>query len=302
MNPHTEQLSPSSSPRALVFGASGAIGIQVCGQLLACGWRVVAITRQPISQSGDGIEWRHGELPYFESANEHFDAVISCGPLSLFSEWLTQTAVSCNRVVAFSSTSVHVKQSSPDLAERELMERLLQAEAQLAHLSQMRSLVVTILRPTLIYGSGKDRNISRIAALAKRYGFFILPHDALGLRQPVHAADLAKAAIAALGRNETGVRSYDLAGGETLSYREMTERVVTAMQPPARLIILPGFLFQTIAKMARVLGMHDAGVAVLARMRENLVFDDSAARAELGYDPRPFDLDSSMLNLGGNGR
>ena len=297
MNPHSEQLSLSSSPRALVFGATGAIGQQVCDLLVKQGWKLVAITRTHHSQQCAEIEWRQAELPNVALAGERFDAIISCGPLSLFADWLAQADVQCSRIVAFSSTSVHVKQSSPDAAERELMGRLLQAEAQLVSLSKSKSLAVTILRPTLIYGSGMDRNISRIASIAKRYGFFVLPHDALGLRQPVHAADLAQAAVAAIARTETGARSYDLTGGETLSYRAMTARILAELKPSVRLIVLPGYLFQVMAKVARLLGVHDAGVAVLARMREDLVFDDSAARAELGYEPRPFKVDVSMLNM-----
>lgn len=297
MNQQAENIARSTSPRALLFGATGAVGQQVCAHLLMAGWKVVAITRQQHLRMQSSVEWRYGVLPDLVVDDERFDAIISCGPLNLFASWYAQTSVQCDRVVAFSSTSVHVKQSSPDQAERNMMQSLLQAEAQLVAASNMRRVAVTILRPTLIYGSGMDRNISRIASLAKRYGFFVLPHDAVGLRQPVHVADVAKAALASLARRGSDARSYDLAGGETLSYREMTVRILGALQPPVRLIVLPGFLFQVIAKIARLFGMHDAGIAVLARMREHLVFDDSKAQAELGHEPRPFVIDSSMLNV-----
>lgn len=297
MNQQIDNKARSLPPRALVFGATGAIGQQLCELLLSGGWTVVAITRDKKPEFHPDIEWRQGALPDLALADERFDAVISCGPLALFADWYTRMPVQCNSLVAFSSTSVHVKHASPDQRERETMQRLLRAEQQLLAIDSDNKPVVTILRPTLIYGSGLDRNISRIASLAQRYGFFVLPHDAVGLRQPVHVADLAKAALAALTRTTVGARSYDLAGGETLSYRAMTARILAELKPPARLIILPGLLFHLVAKMARLLGVHDAGVAVLARMRENLVFDDSAARAELSHDPRPFNVDINMLNI-----
>lgn len=286
----------STCNRALLFGATGAIGQKVCALLQQVGWTIIALTRQPGLTASSGIEWRFGALPDVSITDGNIDVIISCGPLDLFSLWYAQTEMNCARVVAFSSTSVHVKQSSPEQRERDLAERLQQAEARLIAAAASRAATVTILRPTLIYGSAMDRNISRIASIAHRYGFFLLPDDALGLRQPVHVDDLARAAIAVLQRGTGDAASYDLPGGETISYREMTARILAGVQPPAKLVIVPGPLFNFIARVARLLGIHDAGMAVLERMRQNLVFDDSAARSELGYDPRPFNVDASMLN------
>lgn len=285
------------APRALLFGATGPIGKSLCQRLLNEGWQVVAITRQSGGIPQTGLEWRVGALPGIDLADTRFDAVFSCGPLDLFAHWYTRSQIQTARVVAFGSTSVHVKQSSPDQSERELMQRLLQAEVQLQVAAEQKDIAITLLRPTLVYGTGMDKNISRIAGIAQRYGFFVLPQDAMGLRQPVHVDDLANAALNAVGRTEKGMRSYDLPGGETLSYREMTRRILHALQPPARLLILPGIFFTPVAKIARLIGAHDAGEAVLARMKEHLVFDDSAARADLDYSPRPFKLDINMLNL-----
>ncbi len=55
-----------------------------------------------------------------------------------------------------------------------------------------------ILRPTLIYGLGRDKNIAEIARFVRRFGFSPLFGKAKGLRQPLHAQDVAGACIAAL--------------------------------------------------------------------------------------------------------
>ena len=47
---------------------------------------------------------------------------------------------------------------------------------------------------------------------------------------------------------------------------------------------------------ARLCGLHDAGPAVLARMRQDLVFDAAAARGELGYAPRRFMPEAGMFD------
>lgn len=284
-----------SPPRALLFGASGQIGRRVLARLRARGWQVVALARgEPVA--APGVEWRRGALPDAAGGGEGFDAIVSCGPLDLFSLWYARHATGAARVVAFGSTSVHVKHASPDPAERDLAGRLRAAEDRIAATAAARGAVATLLRPTLVYGAGSDRNLSRIAAMARRHGFFVLPHDARGLRQPVHVDDLGDAALAALERPGDGVRAYDLPGGETLAYREMVARVLASLRPPARLLLLPGPLFPLAAVLARWLGVHDAGAAVLARMRADLVFDAADARRELGYAPRPFEPAPGMFS------
>jgi nucleoside-diphosphate-sugar epimerase len=288
----------SAPARALLFGGSGQIGRRVCARLQAQGWQMEAVSREA-RQPSSGIAWRQGALPDAAGAGAGFDAIVSCGPLDLFSRWYEETQTGAARVVAFGSTSVHVKGDSPDPDERELAARLRDAEARLATAAATRGAAATLLRPTLVYGAGSDRNLSRIAALARRHGFFVLPHDAAGLRQPVHVDDLAVAAMAALSQAGHGLRAYDLPGGETLPYREMVARVLASLQPPARLRVVPGPLFSLAASIARGLGLHDAGPAVLARMRQDLAFDGSAARRDLGYAPRPFRPDAGMFGPAG---
>ncbi|WP_051414315.1 NAD-dependent epimerase/dehydratase family protein [Pseudoxanthomonas suwonensis] len=284
----------ASPPRALLFGGTGPIGRRVLARLQARGWQVVALSRGAAPPL-PGVEWRQGALPGSAGPGDGFEAILSCGPLDLFSQWYAATPTGPTPVVAFGSTSVHVKDRSPDPAERALAARLREAEERLAATAAGRDAAVTLLRPTLVYGGGGDRNLSRIAALARRHGLFVLPHDARGRRQPVHVDDLADAALAALDGPGRGLRAFDLPGGETLAYRDMVARVLASLQPPRRLWLLPGPLFSLAAWTARALGVHDAGPAVLQRMREDLVFDAGPARRELGYAPRGFAPEAWMF-------
>jgi nucleoside-diphosphate-sugar epimerase len=273
---------------ALVFGASGQIGLRVLDQLSARGWRITAVSRRPMPGHHAGVDWRQARLPE-GGQGQGFDAIFSCGPLDLMSLWYAEQATGPTPVVAFGSTSVHVKADSPDPAERDLATRLAQAEERLGAAARERGAGLVLLRPTLVYGAGMDRNLSRIAALGRRYRLFPLPHDARGLRQPVHVEDLAQAALQALPLAAAGGHhGLDLPGGETLDYRAMVARVLAALQPPARVLVLPGPMFALAAALARRLGVHDAGAAVLARMRQDLVFDPGPARQALGWQPRGF--------------
>src|SRR5690606_24231280 len=157
------------------------------------------------------------------------DALVSAGPLDLAVRWLSAQQWAPPRVVAFGSTSVHSKQSSCDAGERALALRLRTAEDALLAWARQHGSAGTLLRPTLVYGAAMDRNLSRLAQLARRLGWIAIPARAHGRRQPVHAADLAGTALNALALVRTPRPAYDLAGGETLAYRDMVARVLEAL-------------------------------------------------------------------------
>ena len=102
------------------------------------------------------------------------------------------------RLVSFSSTSRFTKAASPDPAEREVADRLARSETRLIESCERRGVAWTLLRPTLIYLEGRDQNVTRLAGLSRRFGALPLAGDGSGLRQPVHAEDLATFALTAL--------------------------------------------------------------------------------------------------------
>jgi nucleoside-diphosphate-sugar epimerase len=288
----TTDSSPAALRTVFVLGATGQVGRYALPRLVGAGSRVVALSRgspPPDAPREPAVRWLCGDLggtmPAVEDA-----ALLSLGPLDAMTRWLVRAAPpALRRVVALSSTSVHVKANSSDAAERDVAARLAGAEQELRAYGAKRDIACTILRPTLIYGAGSDRTLSRIAAIAMRLGFVALPRAARGLRQPVHADDLAIAALAALARDARDFAAYDLPGGETLRYDEMVERVLASLPRRARLLRVPDIAFGTAAAIARSLGvLHGLEASVIARMADDLVFDASAARRDLGYAPRAF--------------
>lgn len=284
-------MSSRHARSALLFGGTGSIGVALLARLLVQEWSVLAISRQPpdMQSAPSGVHWRAGEFARMPELPAQVDAIFSTGPLDHFARWYAGAAITCQRVIAFGSTSVAIKHASPDADERDLAQRLRLAEQTVFECARERGVAATVLRPTLVYGSGQDRNLSRIAALARRSGFFLLPSEARGLRQPVHVQDLAAAALAVVDTSASVGQAYALPGGETLAYDAMVQRLLQAMQPSPRLIRLPAPLFRSAVAAARVLRRVD-GVSetVLARLRQDLVFDASAARTDFGYAPRGF--------------
>lgn len=281
--------------RALVFGASGQIGAPLLERLNDAGWRVYAVSRHPRFDA-PGRHWLRGEFGQLEGVPDMVDAVFSCGPLDLFARWHAESTVRCPRVVAFGSTSAATKHGSEDEHERDLARRLLAAEASVFDVSEQRGSSATILRPTLVYGAGRDQTLTRIAQLAQRWGRFVLPRRSDGLRQPVHVHDLATAALAACVSAAAQGRSYDLPGGETLPYREMVRRLLASLTPPPGLVELPMPLFRAglAAAQARGIATDLTSEAVL-RMRQDLVFDLAPAQRDFGYVPRGFKPEAEMF-------
>jgi nucleoside-diphosphate-sugar epimerase len=195
------------------------------------------------------------------------------------------------RVVAFGSTSRFTKERSSDPRERALAARLAAAEAAVEDACAAASVPWTILRPTLIYGGGFDRNVSTIAAFVRRFGFFPVIDGGRGRRQPVHADDLAAASLALLDRAPAISRAYDLSGASTLSYREMVKTICHGLGCRPRIWDVPRPLVKAVLPLARVVpAFRHLSPAMADRMGEDLCFDHGAAARDFGYAPRPFTL------------
>jgi len=280
-------------PVSLIFGASGAVGRFLLPRLLDAGHDLVAISRTPRSSSDPRLRWVHGNLHTSMPALPSVDAIFSLGPLDAFAHWFAQTqGTGTPRVIAFGSMSIEAKRESVDPHERALVERLHAAENQLHEAAAQRGCAWTVFRPTLVYGAGVDRSLSPIARFALRWRVFPRIVGASGLRQPVHADDLAAACMLALRSPRTQAQTYALGGGERLSFDSMLERVRRSLPLATLPVPVPLLLARSLSAAEHALG-RSARRAMIARLRSNLVADNSAATVDFDWSPRVFRPDAS---------
>jgi nucleoside-diphosphate-sugar epimerase len=288
--------TPATPPRSwLVLGLSGQVGQALQARLPPDGPTVFALSRR-LQPPVETVRWLQGELAAMPNALPGTEAVVSLGPLDAFSRWFEAAQHAPRRVVALGSTSLHGKQGSPDPAERELARRLGEAEHRLAAAAASRGSVLTVLRPTLLYGNGRDQSLSRLVRLARRWRCLPLPRRAAGLRQPVHVDDVAQAVLRCLLGPDPVPGHFDLPGGETLPFDVMVRRALAVAAPGTRILRLPGPMFRAGVRLARIGGrLGPAGEGVLARLDADLAYDPEPVRNALKLQPRGFQPVAEMF-------
>jgi nucleoside-diphosphate-sugar epimerase len=273
--------------RSLVIGGTGLVGGYIVEHLLRRGERPLAMSRRPHDTSD--ADWIPGDLRKSDELNlAPFETLYCTADATLLANALPcLLSPSSKRVVAFSSTSVITKQDTEVAAEREMIKRLAEAERKIAATCERHNVGWTILRPTLIYAEGRDTNITPLSRLIRRFGFMPLVGGAPGLRQPVHAEDLAIGAIEAAASPAAVNKFYALPGAETLPYREMIGRIFDGLHLPRRTVSVPPMLWRAGFAMAKPL-FPGANVAMGIRMMKDMTFDSGPAARDIGWKPRCF--------------
>ncbi|MEO8160094.1 MAG: NAD-dependent epimerase/dehydratase family protein [Arenimonas sp.] len=273
--------------RTLAIGLSGQLGAALLPLLDARFGEVVALSRQPQAARAH-IDWQQGTLDTLAAAPPGTTRILSLGPLDAFAAWVLRVQPRPQRIVAISSTGRIDKRESPDPRERDEARRLSEAEASLFEYGRAHAIAVTLLRPTLLYGSGRDRSLSRMAAFARRWRLLPLPAAAKGRRQPVHVDDVAAAVLACLAVAASFGRGFDLPGGEVLAFDEMLRRTLAAQAPGARLLRLPTPVFRAGFALKAALGLGAGGAGWLWRLQRDQIADPSAAVEAFAWAPRRY--------------
>ena len=135
----------------------------------------------------------------YEQLNDSY--IVSFAPIWVTAKFLSYLSKirkykikNIKAVICFSTTSVLTKRFATNLKDKELVNTLLSAEKNIYKICKNLEISCLVIRPTLIYGrcgSTTDNNLFKLAKIIKLLPFLILPKN-IGLRQPIHAFQMAK--------------------------------------------------------------------------------------------------------------
>lgn len=182
------------------------------------------------------------------------------------------------RVIFVNTTSVYSKYQSAAGKYKELEANILSS-----------GLDYTVIRPTMIYGNGQDKNIHKLIKLADRLPVFPIVGKGNHLMQPIYAGDAAWAIYKAYKKGETSLgKCYNIAGKEPLSYLELIKEIGAALGKNLRLIHVPYGIALAIGRLGDLIPNGLITYEKIQRLAEDKFFDYSDAVRDLDFAPMSF--------------
>ncbi|WP_047864305.1 NAD-dependent epimerase/dehydratase family protein [Rubrobacter aplysinae] len=273
--------------RILLTGATGLLGGALIEALIPAGHEVRCLLRNgsPNSHRLDPaeVEIAIGDADDAEAvsrAASGVDAVIHAAGIEYAPPLVEgMRRAGAGRLVAVSSTSAHSAyetRSGPKLSMEAVVRK--------------SGLSWTVVRPTMIYGSERDKNMRRLLRFLDRSLVFPVFGSGDNLWQPVYHEDLAQGILAALENPAAVGETYDLPGAASLGYGELVRTAARALEREVRLLSIPLQPVYRASRLAERAGLRlPVGSDQVQRLREDKAYPYEKARRELGYAPRTFE-------------
>lgn len=225
-------------PRVLVTGASGFVGRHMITELLAQGYAVAALVRNPGSLKRPEVAVYQGDILAPKSlvpAAEGCDAVIHLVGIIAETRHSTfeQIHVTGTRNVIEAAKAAGIKRivhMSALGTRADAVATYHKTKWQAEQAVMASGLEYTIFRPSLILGpDGEFATMLRDWARGKAPPFLFMPYFGTGFLgqinphklQPIHVADLARLFCDALLISESVGKTYDVGGTHAVTWREL---------------------------------------------------------------------------------
>lgn len=286
----------------LVTGASGLVGQATCAELARRGWKIRALVRDPakaaVRLAHIPVEFRIGDIRDPEalaSAMEGAGTVVHLAAIAIErkgeSYASTNTDATRNLVDAAEKAGakrfIHMSQNG---ASSSSPYAFLHSKGAAQDIVTASNLDWTVLRPSVIFGPADEfvNVLARLALLSPLV--FPLPGGGTARFQPISVDDVAKAVAAVLEKKTSVHEMYPIGGPEPLSLREMSERILTAMEIRRALVPVPITLLRpVVAVLQRVLPNPPVTSSLLDLLAVDNAVGDNAIEMDLGITPKRFD-------------
>ena len=275
--------------KVLVTGGTGFTGSHLIPLLLKNGIQVRALVRPTSDRSPLSaltVEWATGDLADAESftaALRGVDALVNIASLGFgHAESILRSAreAGVKRGIFISTTAIFTQLNAGSKSIRLAAEEAIQASG----------LDYTILRPTMIYGSPRDRNMWRLIRLLKITPIMPIFGDGKSLQQPIFVDDVAQAVLLALQNNLTIRKSYNIAGKDPLTYNQVIDTVASALGKRVWKLHLPYMpIVRALQFTERMRLRLPIKAEQVLRLNENKSFSYEEAKQDFGFTPRSFE-------------
>lgn len=158
------------------------------------------------------------------------------------------------------------------------------------HSIQTSGLEYTILRPTMIYGSRRDRNMWRLIHFLKVSPILPIFGDGTYLQQPIYVDDVARAVVGCLSADQTIGKNYNIAGRHPITYNEVVDMAAKQLKKRVWKVHFPSEPAVSLLKLLEYLHLpFPIKAEQILRLNENKNFNYEAAQMDFGFDPISFE-------------
>jgi len=281
--------------KIFITGATGFTGSRVVPLLLKNGFDVRCLYRASSDRSPllsfvsaqDEIEWALGDVSDTQSLTSALagtDTLVNIASLGFgHADSIIRAAkdAGIKRAVFISTTAIFTQLNAPSKKVR--------VAAELA--VETSGLRYTILRPTMIYGSPRDRNMWRLIKFMHLSPIAPIFGDGKYLQQPIYVDDVAAAVLGCLKADVTIGKSYNIAGKHALTYNEVIDTIARAMNKRVWKIHIPSKPVVSILKLFERLRIpFPIKAEQVLRLNENKDFSYAEAGKDFGFSPLSFEV------------
>lgn len=203
-----------------------------------------------------------------------------------WSREVVEAAAHCHvrRLIMVHTTGIYSKY-------KQAGEEYRQIDAFVRKTCQESEIVLTVLRPTMIYGNSSDMNIIKFIKMVDKFPLMPVVNGARYELQPVNYKDLGVAYYQVLmSEATTAGRDFNLSGGEPIELRRMLTVIGTTLGKNVKFLSVPFFIAYAGAWLVYILtcGKKDFREKV-QRLCEPRIFSHKEAEECFGYNPMPFE-------------
>lgn len=275
--------------KIFVTGATGFTGSRTVLLLLKNGFDVRCLYRASSDRSlldGLDIDWVLGDVSDTESltsAMQGTDALVNIASLGFgHADSIIRGAkdAGIQRAIFISTTAIFTQLNASSKKVR--------VAAELA--VETSGLQYTILRPTMIYGSPRDRNMWRLIRYMRLSPIVPVFGDGKYLQQPIYVDDVAAAVLGCLQADVTVGVSYNIAGKRPLTYNAVIDTIAKAMNKRVWKIHIPSIPVVELLKLFEKMHiLFPIKAEQVLRLNENKDFSYAEASKDFGFSPLSFE-------------